>query len=139
GRDGRALGRWAMLPGMNRRSLLIRAASLAAVGGAAWWVREHLVWPAPELAFGPGGATTWMRYGRRSAAPTVPVEVAGRTVLALIDSRAQYSAIHRALFAELPPAERSLFAMPLVAYGVGGGAQMGRGTDMALGMPSLTL
>lgn len=124
---------------MNRRSLLIRAASLAAVAGGAWWAREHLVWPAPELEFGPHGATAWMRYGRRSSAPTVPVTLAGRTVLALIDSGAQYSVIHRGLFARLPSAGRSLFDMPLVAYGVGGGAQMGRGTTLELGLPGLTV
>lgn len=128
-----------MFAGMNRRNLLIRAACLAAVAGGAWWVRENLVWPAPDLAFGPGGATPWMRYGRRSAAPTVPVALAGRTVAALIDSGAQYSVIHRGLFEQLPPAERSLFDMPLVAYGVGGGAQMGRGTTLELGLPGLTV
>ncbi|SFS30069.1 aspartyl protease family protein [Brevundimonas viscosa] len=128
-----------MFAGMNRRSLLIRAASLAAVAGGAWWVRENLVWPAPELAFGPGGATAWMRYGRRSAAPTVPVTLGGRTVAALIDSGAQYSVIHRGLFEQLPPAERSIFDMPLVAYGVGGGAQMGRGTTLELALPGLTV
>lgn len=124
---------------MNRRSLLIRAASLAAVAGGAWWVRENLVWPTPELAFGAEGATAWMRYGRRSAAPTVPVTLGGRTVAALIDSGAQYSVIHRGLFEQLPPAGRSIFDMPLVAYGVGGGAQMGRGTTLELGLPGLTV
>lgn len=124
---------------MNRRSLLIRAASLAAVAGGAWWVRENLVWPTPELAFGAEGATAWMRYGRRSAAPTVPVTLGGRTVAALIDSGAQYSVIHRGLFEQLPPTGRSIFDMPLVAYGVGGGAQMGRGTTLELGLPGLTV
>ena len=124
---------------MTRRTLLIRPASLAAVSGGAWWVRENLVWPKPELAFGPDGATAWMRYGRRSAAPTIPVTLAGRTVLALVDSGAQYSVIHRGLFAQLPPAQRSIFDMPLVAYGVGGGAQMGRGTTLELGLPGLTV
>jgi hypothetical protein len=124
---------------MNRRSLLIRAASLAAVAGGAWWMREHMLWPAPELAFGPDGATAWMRYGRRSAAPTVEVGIAGRRELALIDSGAQYSVIDRSLFDALPPARRSLFDMPLVAYGVGGGAQMGRGTTLELGLPGLAV
>jgi hypothetical protein len=80
-----------------------------------------------------------MRYGRRSAAPTVEVGIAGRRELALIDSGAQYSVIDRSLFDALPPARRSLFDMPLVAYGVGGGAQMGRGTTLELGLPGLAV
>ena len=34
---------------MNRRNLLIRAAGLAAVAGAAWWARDNLIWPRPDL------------------------------------------------------------------------------------------
>ena len=124
---------------MNRRNFLIRTGGLAAVLGGALWAREHLLWPAPKLAFGPEGATPWMRYARRSTAPTVPVTIGGQTVLALIDSGAQYSVIDRSLFAALPAGGRSLFDMPLVAYGVGGGAQMGRGTTLAVDLPGLTI
>lgn len=124
---------------MNRRSLLIRAASLAAVAGGAWWARETLFWPAPKLRFENGEATPWMRYARPSLVPTVRATVGGREVIALIDSGAQYSVIDRALFAELPAGERSLFDMPMLAYGVGGGAQMGRGTTLEVALPGLTL
>ncbi|HZV84420.1 MAG TPA: aspartyl protease family protein [Brevundimonas sp.] len=113
---------------MNRRSLLVRTAGLAAVLGGAWWVRETLLWPRPTLTFAAQGATPWMPYARRGPAPTVLVRVAGLEVAALIDSGAQYSVIDRSLFARLPERARSLFDMPLVAYGVGGGAQVGRGT-----------
>ena len=122
---------------MNRRNLLIRAAGLAAVVGGAWWARETLFWPAPDLAFGEGGATPWLPYARRANVPTIKVRLEGREVIALIDTGAQYSVIDRRLVAALPPQRRSLFDMPLVAYGVGGGSQMGRGTSLDLAVPGL--
>jgi predicted aspartyl protease len=124
---------------MNRRSLLIRTAGLASVLGGAWWAREHLLWPRPQLAFAEDGATPWLPYARRGPAPTVAVRLGGRQVVALIDSGAQYSVIDRALFAELPDTGRSLFDMPLVAYGVGGGAQVGRGTALDIELAGLTV
>lgn len=124
---------------MNRRNLLIRAAGLLAVAGGAWWARDNLLWPKPRLVFGPEGATPWLPYARRSVTPTVRVTVEGRTVLALIDTGAQYSVIDRTFFAGLPAEGRSLFDMPLVAYGVGGGAQVGRGTSLDLALPGLTI
>ncbi|GAA0645652.1 aspartyl protease family protein [Brevundimonas lenta] len=124
---------------MNRRNFLIRTAGLAALAGGALWAREHLLWPDPRLAFGPDGATPWMPYSRRSEAPTIAATIGGRRVLALVDSGAQYSVIDRALFEAMPPGERSIFEMPLVAYGVGGGAQMGRGTTIEVGLPGLTI
>ncbi len=122
---------------MNRRSLLIRTVGLASVLGGAWWAREHLLWPDPALAFASGGATPWMPYARPGVAPTVAVRLGGRQVAALIDTGAQYSVIDRALHAELPDAGRSLFDMPLVAYGVGGGAQVGRGTTLDIELAGL--
>ena len=124
---------------MNRRNLLIRAAGLAAVAGGAWWAREHLFWPAPDLAFGEGGATPWLPYARRANVPTLRARVEGREVIALIDTGAQYSVIDRRLVEALPPQRRSLFDMPLVAYGVGGGSQMGRGTTVEVALPGLTI
>jgi predicted aspartyl protease len=124
---------------MNRRSLLFRAAGLAAVVGGAWWVRETLLWPKPALVFGEMGATPWLVFARQSPVPTVRVRLDGHEVVALIDSGAQYSVIDRALFAKLPTAGRSLFDMPLVAYGVGGGAQVGRGTTLSVDLPGLAI
>ena len=124
---------------MNRRTLLIRATGLAAVVGGTWWARETLLWPRPTLVFGEDGATPWLAYARPSLVPTVRVKLGGREVVALIDSGAQYSVIDRALVAALPSAGRSLFDMPLVAYGVGGGAQVGRGTTLAVDLPGLAI
>lgn len=124
---------------MNRRSLLIRTVGLVSVLGGAWWARDHLLWPKPGLGFAAGGATPWMPYARRGTAPTVAVGLGGREVAALIDTGAQYSVIDRAFFAGLPDSGRSLFDMPLVAYGVGGGAQVGRGTTLDLQLPGLSV
>ncbi|HZW15441.1 MAG TPA: pepsin/retropepsin-like aspartic protease family protein [Brevundimonas sp.] len=124
---------------MNRRNFLIRAAGLAAVVGGAWWARETLLWPDPNLAFADDGATPWLPYARRANVPTVAVRVAGREVIALIDTGAQYSVIDRGLVEALPPQQRSVFEMPLVAYGVGGGTQMGRGTTVDVAVPGLAI
>lgn len=124
---------------MNRRNLLIRAVGLAAVAGGAWWARETLFWPAPELTFGEAGATPWLPYARRANVPTVRVRVEGREVIALIDTGAQYSVIDRRLVEALPPQRRSIFDMPLIAYGVGGGSQMGRGTTVEATLPGLVI
>ena len=124
---------------MNRRNFLIRAAGLAAVVGGAWWARETLLWPDPDLGFADGGATPWLPYARRANVPTVPVRVGGREMIALIDTGAQYSVIDRGLVDALPPQARSIFEMPLVAYGVGGGSQMGRGTTVDVMLPGLAI
>lgn len=124
---------------MNRRSLLFRAAGLAAVVGGAWWARETLLWPRPSLEFTAHGATPWLPYARRALVPTVRVRIGDHAVVALIDSGAQYSVIDRALFSSLPTGRRSLFDMPLVAYGVGGGAQVGRGTTLEVDLPGLAV
>lgn len=124
---------------MNRRAFLIRAAGLAVVVGGAWWVRETWLWPKPSLEFAGSGATPWMAYRRQSLVPTVQVRLGGRDVAALIDSGAQYSVIDRRLVADLPAPGRTMFDMPLVAYGVGGAAQVGRGTTLDLELPGLAI
>jgi len=122
---------------MNRRTLLFRTASLAAVVGGAWWAREHLLWPAPTLAFASDAATPWLSWARRATTPTIAVRIGGQDVIALVDSGAQYSVIDRALFAQVGGG--SVFNMPMVAYGVGGGAQVGRGTTLAVDLPGLAV
>jgi predicted aspartyl protease len=124
---------------MNRRSFLIRAAGLAALIGGGVWARDNLLWPRPTLTFADGSATPWLVYARRATVPTVRVRIGGRDLVALIDSGAQYSVIDRALVAALPATGRSLFDMPLLAYGVGGGSQVGRGTTVDVRLPGLEI
>jgi hypothetical protein len=107
------------------------------VVGGAWWLRGHVLWPAPEAAFADGGATPWLAWAHPAPTPTVRVRLGGREVLALIDSGAQYSVIHRDLFQAVPGG--SVFDMPMVAYGVGGGSQIGRGTTLDIDLPGLAI
>lgn len=116
---------------MNRRDFLIRGALLAGGLGGAWWLRDNVLWRDPAVSFGADGTSGWAAYDEpRAATPTALVTIAGQTIRALIDSGAQYSVIDSGLF-DLLGLERT-FDLPLVAYGVGGGAQMGRGTTLQI-------
>ena len=119
---------------MRRRDILVRLGLLGAGIGGAWWLRDNVIWRGPQIGYVEGGSSGWLPYARRRAAtPTVEVEVGGRRVAALVDSGAQFSVIDAALFADLGLAET--FSMPLIAYGVGGNPQLGRGAtiDVAVG------
>lgn len=110
---------------------MIRAGLLAGGLGGAWWLRENVLWRDPGVTFPAGGSSGWLPYDEpRASVPTVLVTVAGQTIRALVDSGAQYSVIDRGLF-DLLGLNRAI-DLPLVAYGVGGGAQMGRGTTLSL-------
>ena len=122
---------------MNRRTLLTRAGLLAAVGGAAWWARETVFWPAPEAAFGRGGRTPWLPMARAASQPTVRVIVDGVETVALIDSGAPYSVVDRAWRRAGGGSET--FAAPMVAFGLGGHAQLGRGTRLDVALPGLAI
>lgn len=124
---------------MNRRRLLTRAAGLVAVAGGAWWAREQLFWPSPQLIFGGGGATDWSAYDPALGVPTLDVAIDGRAVTALIDTGAQVSVVDTAWFGTLPERGHSLFDMPILAHGVGGGARLGRGASLDLTAPGLSL
>jgi predicted aspartyl protease len=119
---------------MNRRSLFIRAGAAAAAVGGGLWLKDHVLWRRPGVTFGADGSSGWLGFvAPRTLLPTVTVTLAGREMTALIDSGAQYSVIDRRLVAEL--GLDRLFDMPLIAYGVDGRAQMGRGVtlDLAVG------
>lgn len=119
---------------MNRRSLLIRAGAVAAAVGGGLWLKDHVLWRRPSVTFGADGTSGWLGFVvPRTLLPTVRVRLAGRDLTALVDSGAQYSVIDRRLVAEL--GLDNLFDMPLIAYGVDGRAQMGRGVtlDLAVG------
>nr|WP_314433241.1 aspartyl protease family protein [uncultured Brevundimonas sp.] len=119
---------------MRRRDLLIRLGLVAGGVGGAWWLRDHVLWREPKIVFPADGSSGWMAYAEpRAATPTVEVTIGGQRVRALVDSGAQYSVIDRSLVAALGLTHR--FNIPMVAYGVGGEAQVGRGTtlDVAVG------
>ncbi|WP_029415994.1 aspartyl protease family protein [Brevundimonas bacteroides] len=123
---------------MNRRDLLIRAGLLAGGLGGAWWLRENVLWRDPSVTFPADGSSGWLPYDEpRASVPTVLVTVAGQTIRALVDSGAQYSVIDRGLF-DLLGLDRAI-DLPLVAYGVGGGAQMGRGTTLSLSVGAMRI
>ena len=116
---------------MNRRSLLIRAGAAAAAVGGGLWLKDHVLWRRPSVTFGADGTSGWLEFvAPRTLLPTVPVRLAGRELTALVDSGAQYSVIDRRLVAEL--GLDRFFDMPLIAYGVDGRAQMGRGVTLDL-------
>ncbi len=123
---------------MNRRDLLIRAGLLAGGLGGAWWLRENVLWRDPGVTFPANGSSGWLPYDEpRASVPTVLVDVAGQSIRALVDSGAQYSVIDRGLF-DLVGLDRAI-DLPLVAYGVGGGAQMGRGTTLSLSVGAMRI
>lgn len=124
---------------MDRRLFLRLGLGAAAVGGALW-LRDHVLWAPPKVAFdGDAGTTGWLEWSRREAAvPTVRVRIGGLEIDALVDTGAQYSVIDHALFEALGSPRG--FDLPLVAYGVGGRGQLGRATvlDAAVGPLRLT-
>lgn len=123
---------------MRRRSFLIRAGAAAAAVGGGLWFKDHVIWRRPTLAFADGGTSGWSPFVVASAAtPTVRVRIAGREVTGLIDSGAQYSVIDRALVEAL--GLTTFFDMPLVAYGVGGQPQVGRGVTLDMAVGTLTV
>ena len=123
---------------MRRRSFLIRASAAAAAVGGGLWLKDHVIWRRPTLRFPDDGASGWLPFAVAGAAtPTVRMRIAGREVTALIDSGAQYSVIDRALVEALGLTR--FFDMPLVAYGVGGQPQVGRGVTLDLTAGSLSV
>lgn len=123
---------------MRRRDLLVRLGLVAAGVGGAWWLRDHVLWKAPEVGFAGGTGTDWLPYAEpRAATPTVATTINGTPVRALVDSGAQYSVIDRSLVAALGVTE--MFSIPMVAYGVGGEAQVGRGATLDVQVGDLRL
>lgn len=112
---------------MNRRDLLIRLGAVGATVGAAWWFRDNVLWRRPDIVL--PSEPEWLPFAeRRANVPTVTVRLNGRTVRALIDSGAQYSVIDREWVKTLGAVKT--FDMPILAYGVGGQAQIGKGVTL---------
>jgi predicted aspartyl protease len=125
---------------MNRRALLIRLGLLGAAVGGGWWFKETVLWPRPRPAF-PAGVPAWTPFAAPAVVPTMPGTVGGRETVVLIDSGAQYSVLDRGLHARLA-ADGALgmsYPLPLLAWGVGGRAQLGRATTVDVSVPGLSL
>ena len=122
---------------ITRRTLLTQAAFLALGAGVAIVLRDHVLWPPPRLDFTRAGA--WARFtgpGRDPLA-VIDIELAGIRTRALIDTGAQVSVIDRA-YAQARGLD-SGFGPPMVAYGVGGGAQVVRGVRVDMALAGLTV
>lgn len=124
---------------MNRRSFLLRGAVAASAVGAGLWLKDRLWQGRPSLAF--DGSDDWHPLVPGVVdVPVVEVRIEGRTVRALIDSGAQFSVIDQALANGLGDARSERpFDMPLIAYGVGGQAQVGKGMTVDLQLPGATV
>jgi predicted aspartyl protease len=125
---------------ISRRSLLSQAGLIAAVGAAAWWARDHVLWPAPRLALAPGAAGSgWLAFQlAEQGVPIVDVRIAGQPFRALVDSGAQSSVIDRGLAMRLG-LPTAIAGPVIVAYGVSGGPQLGRAATLDVGLGALTL
>ncbi|MEG1451683.1 pepsin/retropepsin-like aspartic protease family protein [Brevundimonas sp.] len=125
---------------MRRRSFLLNAAGLAAVIAGGLWLKDNVLWRKPQLVF--EAQSPWIALEQPAASlPVIRLRVLGQPVLALIDSGAQYSVIDKALAERLTQAGHigKTFDMPMIAYGVGGQAQVGRGTTLSLDMDGVTV
>lgn len=115
---------------MNRRTLLLRLGLIGAAVGGGLLLRDRVVWRRPDVVV---AGDDWLDWAEpRADTPTAEVTVNGRPVRALIDTGAQYSVIDRRLFETLGVTDA--FNMPLLAYGVGGMPQLGRGATLSVRM-----
>jgi len=122
---------------LSRRSFLSQALWVTAAGGAIWYARDKILWSAPQPSFASGGSSGWLDFAvPRQPLPTMRATVQGREVNALLDSGAQYSVVDRALAEAL--SLPSTFA-PLIAVGVGGQPQVGRGATLGVTVGDLAL
>jgi predicted aspartyl protease len=122
---------------MRRRTFLMRGLGLSAVVGGGLWLKDNVLWRRPSLSFGPDGSG-WLDFAvPRTTTPTVEVVIAGQRVKALLDTGAQYSVIDRALVEHLGLGEG--FDLPMIAYGVGGQPQAGRGVSLDLRLGQLDI
>ncbi|WP_296815400.1 retropepsin-like aspartic protease [Brevundimonas sp.] len=122
----------------SRRGFLGGLAWLGAGAAGAWLLRERVFWPTASLDAEAVGESGWLPFAEaRTPLPLVNVGLNGVTVSALIDSGAQHSLVDRALAERLELTEA--LTPPMIAYGAGGGGQVGRGADMEIRLGETTL
>lgn len=111
---------------------------LGAAGGGLWLLREKVLWPQPRPAFDPEiGGSGWLPLARDLLVPVVEAQVNGERVRALIDSGAQATVVDRALAERLKLTDA--LSVPIVAFGVSGAPQTGRGATLQVTLGGLTL
>jgi predicted aspartyl protease len=126
------------MSGPTRRSVLTRLGALGLGVGALLLVRQQLVWPAPQISFRNGAqGSGWLPLPRFVGLVELPAQVGGRTITAVVDSGAQFSAIDDALAMELRlPAATPL---PMLAFGVSGAPSLTRAVSLDLDLGPMQL
>lgn len=124
--------------GRSRRSVLTSLGLLAGGGTAAWWARDNLFWPAPTPAFAEDGTSGWLAFATdQRLFVSARAMIGEMAVDALIDSGAQRSVVDASLAQELDLPRR--LSPPQIAYGLGGGAQLGHAVNADVRLGWMTL
>lgn len=111
---------------------------MAAGGAGAWWARDNLFWPAPDMVFAEDGTSGWLAFAsERQLFVTARARIGGTAVDALIDSGAQASVVDAGLAERLALPGRA--APPRVAYGLGGAPQAARAVRADVNLGWMTL
>ena len=125
---------------ITRRAFFTQTGLLALGAGAAILLRDRVLWPPPRLIFPDNRqAPPQIAFVSRShdALAIIAASASGAPVRALIDTGAQISVIDRA-FVETSGLGRRL-GPPMIAYGVGGGAQIAQGVRLDVQLGDLTI
>lgn len=104
-------------PLFSRRSLLRQLAFLGLGLGAAWWLRQHYLFPKPVVDFGGRDDTGWLPLPDPAGLVELTVHVRGIPLRVVVDSGAQFSAIDTRLAQRLGLQPTPL---PMLAFGVSG-------------------
>ena len=123
---------------ISRRSLLGQAGLLVVAGGGLWLLRDKVLWPAPQPAFDPDvGGSGWLPLVQGLSVPVIEATVNGEAVRALVDSGAQATVVDKALAERLDL--MNPLSVPMIAFGISGAPQTGRGANLQVTLGGLTL
>jgi predicted aspartyl protease len=125
---------------ISRRSFLSQIGLVAAASAAGWWLRDRFLWPAPRVVFTEGAdGSGWLAFSSPDRGMAiVEARLGGVPVQALVDSGAQSSVIDRGLARRLGLPIAAAGPV-IVAFGVSGGAQLGRAATFSLQLGALSL